>query len=516
MRRIFCAALIVLVTISCRSRLTSDPYAGNDYGRGGDVVDCPNGQHYPEPGSGPLPNHRNIVALEIHQDIMQNVDTRNDFGPANQDYIKTALNVVDRLAKVDPVRHARLKEWILEFEKEMVTKKKISDYPDTGSIEIAEDCTKVQVVERRKPIVGDDDLIAEDLKKRYWIFEKYWNAIDDNNKATIVLHEVIYRDAPENGHETSERTRLFVRKLLKDGFKNLNQRQYFDFLNVTLDFPGYIEVLGIPVLGTSLVVENGKTTKGTIMPQHEWKDSNGNPQKEWRDAQKNIYSFKSEIDDTLARVEINEKRVAVIGKFNVWQDHDHKVVGDSLHFVRVSENVTFQKGRNDRFFDHKFVFEAASSPFGSARGQLIGAYVLDALENEGQFPEAWLRIETKNGEKESSWGAFGFETDIKGRVASLSQVLGKGQKMLDGRIYAEDEPPPGREWDGWALSAFRDHIDLHDTGIPKEFVCERTHSYIGQTPQTPLPLKNRSGKEYFPRSNELLKFDRDGYIIIQN
>lgn len=163
---------------------------GIDHGNaGGGSVVCRNGQ--------------DIISVELldlyeQRELLQ---LTYDLGPSTLTYLQKVHYVLDRHKNMAPFRTKLWGEWADTFEREAVflTGKKFNPVNDTGDIFPPNNCAFEQAAVQKTPIFPRD--------KRYIINNDLWVEMDEGNRAALVLHELIYREARTYGHEDSIRTR---------------------------------------------------------------------------------------------------------------------------------------------------------------------------------------------------------------------------------------------------------------------------------------------------------------------
>lgn len=179
--------LSILFAVLATAGLAGQAFAARIVGNGGDVVVC----------SGSYEVLDLYEARRMRQQLP-------DFGPVLEP-VAMALHVVDRLAAVDPVRAALYRRWVQEFNDDSIVfndNQHFSDINDSGDVLIQDGCRVVQIAVQREPRSPED--------RRYMIDGSVWSHLGDADKAALILHEVIYRDALQRGHVNSMAARYFV------------------------------------------------------------------------------------------------------------------------------------------------------------------------------------------------------------------------------------------------------------------------------------------------------------------
>lgn len=142
---------------------------------------------------------------------------------------------------VAPERMALYRGWLDTFMNEAGIYPGISipAIPDYGSVAIPAACSLEPVAFQRR----DDDIYPG--VKRYVINKDLWDLLDETQRAGLVLHELIYREAIPLLHQTSYPTRYFA------GFLASSSLVPEDYLAVVARMPlSFIEYRGLRILGT--------------------------------------------------------------------------------------------------------------------------------------------------------------------------------------------------------------------------------------------------------------------------
>ncbi len=166
--------------------------AGTETGNGGDIVVC------------------NDVQSEHHLKILDVYEAeRYGMWPkwaAGKNWKEIAKNQFLRWMKIAPKRIETYLGWLEEFEGETSFTDNITipDIPDHGSVVLPKGCRSEQVALQRH-----DDIIFPGVK-RYEIDNKYWINMKPEQRAALVMHELVYREAIDTGHKNSIPTRYFT------------------------------------------------------------------------------------------------------------------------------------------------------------------------------------------------------------------------------------------------------------------------------------------------------------------
>ena len=134
-----------------------------------------------------------------------------------------AQAIIDRLGLQSQLRNRIYSLWLQSFENESkfisgLEFNKISDSMDIG---VPKGCEFEQAAIQIVPRFAEDN--------RYYINQDIWNALDENNKAGLVLHELIYREALSYGQTDSIGARYFNSFITSSNFSKIS---FAGFLNV--------------------------------------------------------------------------------------------------------------------------------------------------------------------------------------------------------------------------------------------------------------------------------------------
>ena len=196
----FVAFLIVSI-----SGLNSARAGGNEVGNGGDIFVCAN-------------QTQRAILVDLYE---AQLDGRKlDFGPNNLSYKEKVLYTLDRWSTISPLRMEQYEKWLSEFENEtrFIPGIELPNVPDEGIIAKPQGCELAQIVIQ----LSDRDLGT--AYKRYTVSKDLWDLLDENNRAALVLHELIFREAILANKPVSMRVRFLNGLLLS----NTDIKDYFD------------------------------------------------------------------------------------------------------------------------------------------------------------------------------------------------------------------------------------------------------------------------------------------------
>lgn len=186
--------------------------AGNEGGHGGHTVVCR------DAGGKVTP----ILLLDFYE-AEQLWDIHHDLGPAG-DYQSKVQLALERLKRLDPVRSAQYSKWADSFSSEAkwIKGATLVDIPDSKHLFFAKGCKVEQTINQSEPRFAEDH--------RYLIDAELWDLLDEDGKAGLILHEVIYREGIASGQTDSRGARYLNVQITSSEFESFTQKEYLDRL----------------------------------------------------------------------------------------------------------------------------------------------------------------------------------------------------------------------------------------------------------------------------------------------
>jgi hypothetical protein len=191
--------------------------SGNSVGNGGDVVVCRDAQN-------------RISSVEVY-DIVEAAKLRNlpmDIRPAGRiflrDWDQKITVPLERLRRLSPLRaaeYAKQAQTFLENSR-FVRNVDLTDIPDSDHALVPRGCHIEQIVIRKDPTFVDDRL--------YLVNEDLWEKLDEENKAILVMHELIYGEALAYGATDSRAARYLNSLIFSKRIDVMTQKDWFDAL----------------------------------------------------------------------------------------------------------------------------------------------------------------------------------------------------------------------------------------------------------------------------------------------
>ena len=171
------------------------------------------------------------------------------------DKIKIALS---RLQKFSPQRAASDQSELDTFESEarFLPGVNLELLPDAANVAVPAGCNLEQIVNQRAPLVPGDP--------RYVINGDLWNAMSSDQKAALVLHEIIYREMIGYGHKYSISARWLVGWMTSTATQSFTMK---DFLTTLQDLA--VKTTDIDQYTIPLVDCGIGSSEGNLNPSHD-------------------------------------------------------------------------------------------------------------------------------------------------------------------------------------------------------------------------------------------------------
>ncbi len=186
-----------------------------DIGNGGNVVVCYNAK-------------KKITSIELF-DYYEARTKRNlkiDLGRPSLSVDQKVDLLLSRMHRLNPNREKLYRDWYADFFKEAYIAKGVIlvPLPDVGVGVIPKNCEIKQVAGQQDPVYPGDF--------RYTINGDLWEMMSNDNKAGLIVHELILREATSspNDHATSAATRYLHGQIASDSVKSMNLREYINLL----------------------------------------------------------------------------------------------------------------------------------------------------------------------------------------------------------------------------------------------------------------------------------------------
>jgi len=216
------SAIVILLPFMAPSA-----YAGGSVENGGNVVVCR------------TPGHeiQSIELLDYYEArVMRGLDL--DYAGQSADVSDGFRNLMLRLGRLSPDRVRKYTDEFLHFSDEalLVPGVELVTIPDSKHLFLPKGCEVTQIVIQRIPEFGGD--------KRYFVNADLWSLLSVRDKVGLILHELLLREAMEQGVETSVATRYLNSLLASSAFDRVS---FSDFAKILSKhgFSAQIEYCGV-------------------------------------------------------------------------------------------------------------------------------------------------------------------------------------------------------------------------------------------------------------------------------
>jgi hypothetical protein len=195
--------------------LSLKAFAGGEVGNGGNTVVC-------------FGVFDTISSTEL-LDYYQYADTLPyDLGPAFTNFNDKVKFVLNRLSRLDP---ERAKNYQIEASQFVQVTRwvngSIPQVPDSGFVPVPKDCS-IEQTAIQYPANRSDGT-------RYTVTDDIWDRLDENNKAGLILHEIVYREEIRLGYTDSEKARYYNAVISSDQINTMDQNTYNNFSSITFE-----------------------------------------------------------------------------------------------------------------------------------------------------------------------------------------------------------------------------------------------------------------------------------------
>ena len=215
MYKIFQISTFLLLALSGGAAL-----AGNLVGKGGILVGC----SPPDPDESQK-YYELLDFFELRQRRqLISPDLANSSGITEKEIVHKVIN---KLSRVDRIRASRYRYWLEKFSREVsFVENSLPRTMDAGlTLELPNDCELVQAVVQVSP--------EHEGSPRYFVDSAIWSALPTLQRAGLILHEFVIRDAKDQGVETTEGIRRFVRFLFSRDIEMIWEQDYQELLKAS-------------------------------------------------------------------------------------------------------------------------------------------------------------------------------------------------------------------------------------------------------------------------------------------
>lgn len=183
--------------------------AGNEAGNGGDVVICYEGKE--------------IVSaklLDFHEAEVMRPELVAKLGPSNLTPIEKVVRAFQRLSVLDEKRTKEYNAAAAKFftNTRFVKGVVLEDIPDSGYVPIGKSCKVEQIAIQKQPVFPEDRL--------YTISRELWDLLDNDHRAGLMIHEIVYGEAIRLGHKNSIKARYFTELIASEKLETMEPEEY--------------------------------------------------------------------------------------------------------------------------------------------------------------------------------------------------------------------------------------------------------------------------------------------------
>jgi hypothetical protein len=216
---------------------TSAFAGGGEVGNGGDVFQCQNSKN---------------VLVDVYEAQAQRGITLDLGGPRLDLFSKIDL-AIKRLERLSAARAKVYHDQAHNFfnEAALIPGAQLTPVPDVYNWVTPNGCVLKQIAIQHAPEFPQD--------KRYLVSKDLWDTLDDDSKAALILHEVIYREGISLGFTNSIAVRYFNSLLFSH---QLDQATAQDFVPILQSLPFQAYQVGDVLLPVG-TVQNGAMTNPT-------------------------------------------------------------------------------------------------------------------------------------------------------------------------------------------------------------------------------------------------------------
>jgi hypothetical protein len=134
------------------------------------------------------------------------------------------LQIINRMQTLSPLRVQIYTDFLTRFdgEAQFASGVQFSTIPDTGFIAVPNGCEFEQGVFQSQPLFTGET--------RYFINNEVWQAMDDSQRAGLIFHEFLYREAIGYGHTDSVTVRYLNGEIADQAFPTMTQVQWHGLL----------------------------------------------------------------------------------------------------------------------------------------------------------------------------------------------------------------------------------------------------------------------------------------------
>ena len=136
----------------------------------------------------------------------------------NTSIFDQAKEYLERLTEIDPNRTKILTANLEELKNRysVVSNLTLESTADSGFVPLQDGCELIQIAVFVKESWPGDPVL--------FISQEYWDQLDQNNKAALFVHEVLFKHLTDQGVENSRSTRYWVGQLLSNEIEKFDEK----------------------------------------------------------------------------------------------------------------------------------------------------------------------------------------------------------------------------------------------------------------------------------------------------
>lgn len=190
---------------------------------------------------------------------------RVELGPKDLPVEIKISQALNRLERVSAGRAANYRRQVESFFQETLFLEDASliDIPDSDHIVLPRNCKIQQIANQSQPLYLEDP--------RFVIDKVLWDQLDNDNRAGLILHEIIYRETLSLGHTNSIAARLLNSNITSQRIESMTVADFTTFLRglefFTTQIQGVDLLLNDPVKSAPSFYANGNLAQGWVTDQ---------------------------------------------------------------------------------------------------------------------------------------------------------------------------------------------------------------------------------------------------------
>lgn len=203
------ATFLILGWTGLTQYMTNESFAGPEVGNGGDAIVC----------RGPKGEILSVEFFDLYE-----ARTLRKIKPSWKDETASVeakvLTALERIGTFSPKRSETYFSYFGSFltDTRFLRGVRLEDIADSEHIFVPADCAIEQAAIQAKIRFEEDP--------RYVINEDLWQMMDTDSRASLILHEIIYREAILAGHKNSISVRYYNSLILSDRISQMSEIQY--------------------------------------------------------------------------------------------------------------------------------------------------------------------------------------------------------------------------------------------------------------------------------------------------